>query len=632
MSVDALVNTAVARADQFATAADTAIRAIDANKGAIGFSSLPLDPMDFDAKLAVAPIDTTPMPVYEAPAGTLPTTPTLVELGKIDMPALPTAPVLSTGGLFTQVAPSNVIPDWNEAAPDLHVDEIYDELALLAAPILADVDIPTITPLTLRTAPTLELPDYEQYATPEAIPAATNYAAYMQAKYDAALPEMRAFIDDTVNAWIATYAPEYEEQRAKLHAKVINGMDNQVLPDQFEIALYSRARARTEAEYQSAEQGILEQGEKRGMLIPPGAVTTALNRARLDGSRALAGQSTDVYIERRKAEVQHLQFILGLAANQIQSVRGLAMQYVQTGLGMIREAYSFADSITGKLVTLFEHERSRREFSLAVMRALNEQYEVKLRAALSGLEGYKMELEALKLQKDVEFKVIEGAKLQADVQQLLVARYSAMVDAIAKRAAVDELKIKEYSVRADVFKTEVQARLSAFEAYKASIDGDKAKLQGELSKLDLYNSQLKAAELRVDVQAKTLDADVKTNAAKLGQFETQLEAYKTSSAIALQKFTAGAEIKKLGMDIYKTNVMANIEAFNGELKKDVAWMQARIEAFKGNVASLSNYYRLEQGYTELELKKTDAIASGYSNMASAALQSMNTMVSQATAE
>jgi hypothetical protein len=118
--------------------------------------------------------------------------------------------------------------------------------------------------------------------------------------------------------------------------------------------------------------------------------------------------------------------------------------------------------------------------------------------------------------------------------------------------------------------------------------------------------------------------------AKITQYGAQIDAYKTTAEVALQKFTSEAEIKKLGLDVYKTNVEANLEVYKGALQKDIAFIQARIEAFKGNVESLSNFYRLSQGYTELDLKKTESIATGYSNMASAALQSLNSMVSLAT--
>jgi len=168
----------------FAAAADNAIASIGASRGIIGYSLMNLDPNDFDAAYNMVPADNTPMPVYEAPAGVMPDAPTLVALHGIDIPVLPTVPTLTTSGLFDQQAPSSVMPDWNEANPALHVDEIYNELAALAAPLFTDVNILSITPLTLRTAPSLVLPNYESLAAPEDIPAPTNYADYMQAKYD----------------------------------------------------------------------------------------------------------------------------------------------------------------------------------------------------------------------------------------------------------------------------------------------------------------------------------------------------------------------------------------------------------------------------------------------------------------
>lgn len=628
-TVDALIDTAVARASDFSVLAADAIASIDARKGSVGYTTLNISNNEISAKYTAVAPDSTPMPVYEETAVPMPAAATLVDLHGITPPVLPTAPTINTEGLFTANMPSAVMPDWNEANPALHVDDIYNDLKNLAAPILQEFDFPTITPLNIRQAPELVLPEYVAAPTPDQMPDPSNYAEYMENKYRSVLPEMKAFIDEIVNGWINQFAPEYAEQRDMLHAKILAGSEGGVLPDKFEDALYSRARDKVENEYSAAEFTILEQQSKRGFVVPPGAVFAGLNRARIAAADSLANQATDIYIERRKIEVQHLQFVLNLASAQVQGVRNLAIQYAQTGLQMIGQSISYSKELAGMLAQTFEHVKSKHEFSLALMKALNEQYEVRLKAALSALEGYKLELESAKMVKDVEFKQVEVIKAQIETQTVKVNRYSAMIDAIAKRAVVDELKIKEYAVRAQVFETQIRARVAAFEAYKAAIDGDKAKLQGELAKLDIFNSQLKSADLNIEVQTEILKADIETNRARMAQYETQLDAYKIGSQIALQKFTAGAEIKKLGLDVYKTNVEANIEIYKGRLQADLGLIEARISAFKGNVESLSNFYKLQQAYTGIDLEKTQSIASGYSNMASAALTSLGTMVSQA---
>lgn len=632
-NVEGVIDAAIDRANYFADMTDSAVRAISTatDNSVFTVNDLDIKETAFNAVLEKPEKDKTPMPVYEAPAVDLPDDLVLVKLHGVDEPILPDdVPEIDTSGLFKQKTPSDVIPDWNEKAPILHADEIYNEMAALPDPVLTDVNIPSITPISLRTPPSLELPVYEAYATPEAIPETIDYAAYYDAKYNEALPEMQAYIDNVVLRWMDKYAPEFEEQRVLLNAKLIEGLNGTVLPDQIENAMYSRAQGRIEQEFLKTEESIFASAEKSGFLIPSSSVLAARNKARLMADSSLAGSSTDIYIERRKSEVQHLQFVLSLMSQSVQSLRTLATQLATQALEAMRQANAHADAIAAKMIVRFEHERSRREFSLAIMKALNDAYEVKLKAALSGLEGYKLELQALELQANVEMKQIEGAKIQLEAQQLLVTRYSAMIDAIAKRAVGDELKIKEYGIKADVYKMDIQARLATFDVYKAALDGDKAKLQGELAKLEVFNSQIKAANLKLEAQSKVLDADVKTNAALVTQWTGQLDAYKIASQVALQKFTAQAELKKMGLEIYKTNLQANLAVYEGEIKEDLAWVTTQIEQYKANVENRISTMKLKQSYVELAVQKAIATASGYSNIASASAQSVSSMASIST--
>jgi hypothetical protein len=631
-TVETLIDSKIEVTDNLIALATEAVSSIDARKGAVGYSSLSINPNSINARYIKPAIDATPFPVYEAPAIALPDSPSLSPISGISSPVLPDKPEINTAGLFEQNLPTKNIPDWNEGNPVLHVDEIYNDLAALAAPILNEYDFPDIKPLSIRTAPTLTIPSFEAQQAPEAMPDVADYSGYLKAKYDNALPEMKAFIDDMVSGWIQRYAPEYEEQRSLLNEKLVIGMQSLgVLPDAFEDALYSRARDKSEKEYQANEDVLLKNEANRGMVLAPGAVFAGINRNRIARADNLSGQATDIYLERRRTEVQHLQFILGLAANQVNNIRSIAMQYAQTGLSLIGQSLDMAKSLTDKLALLFEHEKSKREFSLALMRELGNQYEIRLKSALSELEGFKLELQTAELEKNVELKVVDVIKTKIETESLKVARYSALIDAIAKRAITDELKLKELDSKSRVFDTQVKAILSSYEAYKAGIDGDKAKLTGELAKLDIFNAELKSQELNVGVQSKVIESQVETNRAKISQYSALLDAYKTSSQVALQKFTAGAEIKKLGMEIYKTNVDANLAVYDGELKADIAFINAQIDAFRGNNESLSYYYRLQQGYTELDLKKTEAIAQGYSNIASASTQSLGAILSKTSA-
>jgi hypothetical protein len=628
-TAEELIAQNIAYSQQFISEADAAIAEIVLDKGAVGYSLLDIGDGGFTSQYVPPNPDNTPFPVYQPPNQVLPTSPTLVALSNINSPTIPVTPTVNTSGLFTKPAPNSNLPDFNETAPDLAVDDILAQLKAVAKPVLQHIDLPTLTPLVLRTAPTVQLPDYEAYPTPQAIPAPVDYAARFQVEYSNAKPGIKAFVEDAMEQWRFKYAPEYNDLRAKLEAKVMDGMDGGILPDQFEAALFSRSQARTAKEFDRAEASLLSDPARRGFIVPPGAIVSGLSNIRTDAATALAGSSTEVYLERRRSEVQFVQAMLGLADGWTNNIRGQVMQYAQNMLQVHQQAVQLATEINRQLQILFEHERSRHEFSLAIMKALNEQFEVKLKAALSGLEAYKLELEAAKLRTDIDMAQIEATKLQLDAQKVEVQLYSEIIDAIAKQAVIDELKIKEYGIRANVFEINTKARVAAFDMYKAYIDGDKAKLEGELAKVSIYETQLRAETLKISAQTAVLDANVKTNDGKLNQYTKQLDAYKTNADIALQRFTAEAELKKLGLGLYETNVKTSLDVFKAAYSKELAFLEARIQAFKANTGSLSDFYQLEKGYAELSLHALTSVAKAYGEMGSATLQATNAVLSVA---
>jgi hypothetical protein len=533
--------------------------------------------------------------------------------------------------LFNHALPSNNIPDFTAAEPQLHANEIYNAIAAVMQPILDEIVLPEITPLSLRPVPQVTLPGYTSIALPTELNNAPDYAAYFEQQYTQRLPGIRGLVDDMMDTWIQRYAPEYYNVRTQLSLAVERGLAGEALPLQHEAALYSRHQARIQREMGRAERAIINNPAQRGWTVPPGAVVSAVDALAIESARTLAGESTNVYIEIRRAAIQAYQFVLSMADGQLNSIRSFAMQFADKALQVMREAATQAKTLADLLALEFEHEKSRAEFSLALMKAAYERFEAELKIAMADLEIFQVELKALEAQKNVELKLLDAAKIKLEAQRLKVANYSAIIDAIAKRAVADELLIKQFDIKAKVFDIQVKAVLAAFDAYEAAMSGDKAKLEGELAKVEVYKTQLQGINLKLDAEKSVLGGQVATNKAKLDQFTSQLGAYETSARIALQRFTSEAEIKKLGLSVYNTNVQANVDVFRAELQKDIAYQGAINEAFRGNVASLSNFYQLEAEYAKLNQVGSIAIAEGYSNMASAANQSVNGVLSFASA-
>lgn len=627
-----LIDNNILIAEEFVGLAGSAVADIAVPSSSVGYSVLGIDPDNFNANYIAPDDDTTPFPVYQPPTIGIPVTPSLVALHGINPPLIPTTPTVVTSGLFDTPLPTNPIPQFTEPDVNLHADDIYNAIVAVAQPVLDTVVLPTITPLSIGAVPQVTIPGYESYAILGELQSPSDYASYYQSQYDNASPVMRGLVDDMMDAFIQKYAPDYPTVRTQLSAAIQSGIAGDDLPVAHEAALFSRHQARVNKEAFRAELSIINDPGYRGWIIPPGKQQAAIDSLAVESARNLAGAATDTFIEIRRAAIQSYQFILNMADNQLSGVRGQILQFSGTGLSIIGASTAQAQNLANMLITKFEHEKSRHEFSLAIMKAIDEQFKIKLDAALSVLVAYEAELKALGLRTDIEGKQIDAARIQVDVQRTQVQLYSAIVDAIAKRTVGDELKIKEMALKVSVFDTQIKAVLAAYDAYKAANDGDKSKLEGELSKLEIFKAQLQGVNLHLEAQKSIQQGDIAYNEAQLGQFSTQLGAYETSAKISLQRFTAEAEQKKLGVDVFKIKSDVALSLYEGQLREDIAFNGAITEAFRGNVASLSNYYQLKKGYAELQLNAQNSIANGYTNVASAAIQANSAVLSLAGTE
>lgn len=626
-TVSELIDYNVGVATDFNNRCAEAVADIAVPRETIGYTVLGINFNTFDAQYKPPTKDNTANPVYVNPAQSLPTKPALQELNNLDVPDLPASPTIVTSGLFRQTAPNTVLPSFNANKPVLHATEIYNALVAVAQPILDKVDLPEITPLTIKSAPVITKPDYTPYQPLGELDDPRDYATYYQTQYDNALPGIRGFVDDVMNQFMQKYAPDYDDVRSKLANAISAGLSGQGLPKPYDDPLYSRQQARITREMGKLAQAIIDDPGYRGYVVAPGEIRSRLNSLQVDAAITLAGASTDAFIEVRRQALQAYQFVLTMADGQQSGLRNMVLQFFDRGLAMIQASVTQAKTLGDLLITRDEHEKSRHEFSLALMRALDEQFKIKLDAALADLEIYSKELEAVKLRSEVDKTYLEAAKLKVDVQKIEVDKYSAIIEAIAKRAVGDELLIKQFDTEAKVFDIQVKAVMAGYDVYKAQIDGDKAKLDGELAKLDIFKTQLQATNLKLDAQKTQLEANIEINKAKLDQYSTELVSYEAAAKIALQRFTAEAEMKKMGLDVYRIESEVELERFRAQVQQNVSYNQLLVEQFRANSASLSNYYQLKKEWAGLQLNAQHVIATGYSTVAAAAMSSVNSMAS-----
>jgi hypothetical protein len=628
-TITALIDAQAARAEALASAA---VSAIDSLKSSVRYTQYGYMPeadtsrYTFQSYLAPAG-DTSAMPVYIPPTTALPVAPRLADVDPIPKPVFPVTPVIDISTLFKQVSPSTNIPPWTVTPPDLKVDYLVAQMDALTQPILRDLEFPVIAKLVLDPVPAVTIPSYIESPRPDVLADPQNYAAVMTAQYRQMLPEMQAYIEGKVNGWLTQFAPEYNAQLATLTDKLNAGMTGTVLPDQIEAAMITRARSRAQADFQSSEQTLVGSFKKSGLTEPPGAMMAALQNARLKNADALATQSTDIYIERRKIEVQHLQFVLNLCAANINGIRGLAIQYAGVIGNTIQQSLAFASTSAELATKVYDHLIAKSNLCIQVMQAVDQQYQTKLKAALSVLDGYRLKLDAEKAKKDVELMQLQVVEAEYKAQQQEVDLYAALIEAISRKASVETLKIQNYEIQGKAYGIQLSAIEASFNVYQAALSGDKSKMEGEMAKLTIFEDQLKGISLELEANIKATESTIEVNKAKTQIYEANAGVYKVDMQTCLERFTAQAEVKKLFQEIYKTQLGASIDIYKQDLAKVQLQVESLLRTYEGNIRAFETTGRLNVENMRLYIGVGEAIAQAYAHIAGASAGALNSNIS-----
>ena len=626
--INAIIIDQAARADNFSGLAASAV--LDLSNISTGAPSIGgLSQIGNYAMPAYAhpSLDVTPTPVYEPTLAVLPTTPILEGINSVTIPATRTEPTLNTSGLFNFATPSTTLPTLDETNPNLNVDVLVAEMDAIVTPMLSNYVFPDLHTFSITAPPDLIIPNYVAPPPMDDLSNPTDYAAQFQSSYAQMAPTMQAFVDDKTSTWVSKYAPEYSTWVTGLQDKINAGFNGSVLTDQFEAAMFTRAQGRATDEYDKQSQNIYSDFSRNGFMEPPGTVTCKLFTLKLDRASSLANQATDIYIERRKTEIQHAQFCMNLASTQITAVRNAAVQYAQSVGVNMATSLNYAGQVAEKLMAIYDHNIKRSELRLSVLGVVDTQYNSKLKAALSAFDGYKIEIEAEKARTDLDMAKISQITAQMQAEGNSIQKYSALIDSVTRKAGLEELKIKEYGIRSDIFSNKIKAQLAGFDMYRAALSGDQSKLDGEMSKLKVFESLVHVDQLNLETQIKQITAQQSVNDSKVAVFKAGADVYKFGTDVALQKFTAQAEVKKLAQSIYGQELMNAIEEYKVGIELQKLMTDAILKEYETNARLAIQNSSASVSMAQVGASAKSAGASAAASVAAAAIGSLNAVMS-----
>ena len=609
-AVEPLIKNAIANATTFSGEAANLLT--EAATAAKGFAWVNKEELRYNVNITKPEIDTSVadfLDSYVTPVRTA-TKPTFNPIFIPELPTIPDAPVIDTSALFQIDKPTTNIAPFTGVVPNPNTQSLVDEAGALAKPNIVNYDAPELSAISIRAMPTISLPTFDKSYQGDALEPVEDLEQKYRDAYAQALPEMKAFIDDGMRTWLDTYSPNHTENFALMESKLAEGMrTGTALPEQYTIALRNSARKEIDANHAAQEQAVLTDNEKRGFFTAPGAVSAGLRRVKQASGAALANMNTEIFKQRKEQEVQHIQFCLTTEASLQQGLLQMMMGYAGTLSNINQNAMAFAQGVVGAIAQMTQliYERARTEMAVYALEI--QLYETRLKAALTVLDEYRMELEVAKLNRDIDMVAIQlwTAKWDTQIKQMDV--YIKEIDAIATRGNLLKLQLDIFGQTIASYNAQLGSKELEVRIYEAALRGDSAKLEGLLSQLKVYQTEVDTINARNQIQIshsqaiiandKNLidvynaelqgwQAEITAESARFGGrlqgYTAQLDAVKAANALKMQGLEADVTIAKLNLDALKTVFDSNVavEMKNADLFMNGVQIHANTALGAGN--------------------------------------------------
>lgn len=535
------------------------------------------------------------------------TRPASVDLTQ-DAVAAPVAPALAT----VNIPDFGNIPELNLAAPTINLPTAPNSSlpgAPGAAPEFNTPAIPTAPTVTLPTAPTLQnvaLPVMPGYSIPTFTPTPvlddlltpTTSFSYVEVDYQSAM---------------------LDELKLKLINDLLNGGYGIDVND--ELALWERARERELLNAETAMQEAMRQAAARGFSTPPGAYQAQMDAARNEALMKNSSLSRDIALKRSDLYVQNRQFTM-TQAREVEQMLITAFGYArERALNVAKYTAEFGIQIFNALVSRFN---ARQEAA----RTAAQIYDTQLKAALAGLEAYKVEVEGARLTVEIQKMYVDVYSTQLEGVTAFVNVYKTQMEAARIAAEVEKLKLDAFRSRVEAYTAQVGAKNAEFDMFKAQIGGEMAKVDIYKAQVDAYGSQVQAHNTKAQSQKIIADTQLGVNQLVLEEYKARLGAY----AQELERAQAEVKLKlqqyQGDLQRYSTSVQAEASAASAINEAQKANSQLALQR-----ANMANTGTIQQAsLLERHAQSTAAAAQGGLNGYVAAMNAEGARMSGIVAE
>ena len=558
----------------------------------------------------------------------------------IRLPNFPTVPTLGDIGTitaqFTATKPTLNLPSMNYRVPAELASfgrtdpEIDTSVTLPVRPVLEAVDRPTYGAIdTNFVADSITVPQLTTTRPTYTPSTLTNWQTEF-ANGLSQIPDLEEYAFRILDQLFPGLRANYTALSERING-ILEGRET-ALTDRQDQALYDQLRARIAQEREKNLQAVDEASLQTGWELPGAARLAARMRVETESSRSLNQAALEVYTKRAERELQHLQFVMKLAAE----LHGTGMNLFTKALGLNLEAFraalAYADSAVGFSAKVYELTQRDFQIRVELLESEIKVFEIQLRAELAKLEVTRNKIEIEKLKTEVNQQLLNQYLGELRAQETQAQLYATEVQALRAELDARKFPLEIFRAQVDSYVALTSAKRAEYDALEAQISGDRAKIEAELAKVRVYESQANVYRTQVDGESAAITARAKRNDQVLEQYRTRVQA-------ELSLVQTDEAIAKHALSAYEA--MAKIYIAQAELDLEDARLdwQEKVEKARIELEQLKFAFDAALQETTAEMNRRQSLATTnltagnvQGGLANSALSALNSIVSLATNE
>lgn len=357
------------------------------------------------------------------------------------------------------------------------------------------------------------------------------------------------------------------------------------LPPAVETAIWNRERDRESSIMRSAEEDVLRQDAAQGFYTPTGTAQAKLYKVRADYSNKIISLGRDIAIKQAELELTNVM-------KALEQLIPIEQEMVKYDLAMRQRAFDtikFNNDVAVQVydVTMkgFLAAQEARKIGVSLYQAQIQAYESEVQAytALLGAERAKI---------DMNKALVDQYIAQLSVNTMLLDVYKAEVSATVAAGELEGLKVKVFDSQVSAFNAQVQAHV-------ARIQGKAAETQVYAERVKAYQTEMQSYSAQVEAKAKEFDARA-------------------------TQFKLIQDTNRLQLEMYKTEVDANVSKQNAEIGYATVYNQAN-STYASSIASFNNIQAQVWGAASQAHISAQTVASQVAKMNLDAVQASKAM-------